>query len=562
MICTRLGLTAVAATVALTALASVGAASSIDQQANNPQVAGPPPTVTAIFPTNKSNEPTIAVDARNPMVLLGGANDEQQQPPCGPGKVRGFDVPANDCSFFPWVGTSGLYRSRDGGTSWQNLGMIDDFWSSATKTPGSRIVSDGDPVIVIGPRPLSTGGFSRTERRAYYAMLGGIEAAKGLEYVILSYSDDFGTADRPTWSDPVIATTKTSSSDFNDKNWIGVDDNPNSPYFGRVYVSWTEFRSATATGNGSEPMMVAASADGGRTFGAPKQLSPAGNNRIVRGRQGSSIATGPDGTIYVAFEQGFDQVVTVSRDGGKSWTRPTAIGPVTDISDPLPGANFRTSSFVVTGVDQNDGTVHAAWVTQTASGSRLVVTSSTNRGKTWAALTTVSNVAQGEAFFPGLSVAPNGRVDVAFQGLKSINPLTFGTGNASIDSYAISKPKGGPWSAVRKLTSVSSDPAASSTNSLGQQFWGDYNMLVSTNTTAWYIFTDSRSGTGCADVDAYQHYLVDNGLARRGDGADRRGFRNTGVDPALTDPSVKPAPQVVCPPGFGNTDSYVARYTP
>jgi hypothetical protein len=151
---------------------------------------------------------------------------------------------------------------------------------------------------------------------------------------------------------------------------------------------------------------------------------------------------------------------------------------------------------------------------------------------------------------------------VAFQGLTAKNPATFGTGNAAIDAYAISKTKGQPWSSVKKLTSVSSDPAASSTNSLGQQFWGDYNMLVSTNATAWYIFTDSRNGTGCADVDAYQHYLIDNGLARRGDGTDRRGFRNTGVDPALTDPSVKPAPQVVCPAGFGNTDSYVARYTP
>jgi hypothetical protein len=235
---------------------------------------------------------------------------------------------------------------------------------------------------------------------------------------------------------------------------------------------------------------------------------------------------------------------------------------VTDIPDPLPGANFRTSSFVVTGVDQTDGTVHAAWVTKTASGSRLVATSSTDRGRTWAPLTTLSTADQGDAFFPGLAVAPNGRVDVAFQAMTSTNPAIFGTGNASIDAYARSKTKGGAWSEIHKLTTVSSDPAASSTNSLGQQFWGDYNTLVSTDSTAWFIFTDSRNGAGCPDVDAYQQYLIDNGLARRGDGADRRGFRNTGVNPAVADPSVKPTPQLVCPAGFGNTDSYVARYTP
>ena len=52
---------------------------------------------------------------------------------------------------------------------------------------------------------------------------------KGFEYIVVSYSDDNGL----TWSAPVIGTTKTSSVDFNDKNWISVDATPASPYFGR-----------------------------------------------------------------------------------------------------------------------------------------------------------------------------------------------------------------------------------------------------------------------------------------------------------------------------------------
>ena len=311
----RLVVGVVVASLALTAPGTVGASPPSDTQANEPQVAGSSPTDVVVFPTNKSNEPTIAVDARNPNVLLAGANDEQQQPPCGPGPVRGSDAPANDCSFFPWVGTSGLYRSLDGGSSWRNLGMIDDYWSTATKTPERGIVSDGDPVIVIGPLPLPGGGFSRTQRRGLRDAWAASKPAKGFEYVILTYSDDFASAGRPTWKRSAITTTKTSAADFNDKNWIGVDDNPQSPFFGRVYVSWTEFRSATATGNGNEPMMVSSSTDGGRTFGSPKQLSPAGNNGTGNGRQGSSIATGPDGTVYVAFEQGSDQAIVVSRDG-------------------------------------------------------------------------------------------------------------------------------------------------------------------------------------------------------------------------------------------------------
>src|SRR5205823_7516085 len=88
----------------------VHATSSIDVQANKPQVAGDATSdSTASFPTNKQNEPTIAVNPTNSnMLLLAGANDEQREPACGPGTVRGATAPANDCSFFPGIGTSGV----------------------------------------------------------------------------------------------------------------------------------------------------------------------------------------------------------------------------------------------------------------------------------------------------------------------------------------------------------------------------------------------------------------------------------------------------------------------
>ncbi len=88
-----------------------------NSQANEPQVGGMIPTsnTTAVFPTNKQNEPTIAVNPTDSEFLIAGSNDEQRQPPCGPGLVRGPDVPASDCGFFPGVGTSGVYTSSDGG---------------------------------------------------------------------------------------------------------------------------------------------------------------------------------------------------------------------------------------------------------------------------------------------------------------------------------------------------------------------------------------------------------------------------------------------------------------
>jgi hypothetical protein len=554
--------------LSLVAVSVASAASFTDVQANNPQVQGDTSSnTTAVFPTNKQNEPTIAVNPVAENYLIAGSNDEQRQPPCGPGPVRG-DVPQSDCSFFPNVGTSGIYLSSNGGATWTNNGLLDDQPSWSSLPTGQRLVSDGDPVIMYGPKPNGNGGFSYANgARAYYATLasyysnaGSYPANKAPEYLAVAYSDDNGQ----TWSAPVLATTKDNPNNFNDKEWLAVDDNPASPYFGRVYLSWTAFRSFTGSGYGNEPVMVSISTDGGNSFGAPKQLSQAGNNGTGNGRQGSYVVTGPDGSVYVAFEQGRSQVVAISRDGGQKWTRPSTIGAVFDIQDPIPGANFRTDSFLSIAADPRAGssTLYAAWVNRTDAGGRVVVSTSTDKGLTWSALQMVSTADEGYAFFQGLDVAPNGRVDLAYQALKTNNPNTFGTGNAWIDSYYVGKAaSSSTWSAPIKISSASSDPAVSAQNNLQRQFYGDYNQLVASNTKAWFIYTDTRNGVGCTDVDAYQKYLSDNGLVTRGDMSDRIA-RRLGRDPYANDPSVKPAPPLVCRSQYGNSDAFVSVITP
>jgi len=526
-----------ACSLALMTIATAGAATFFSVQANNPQVAGDPlSNSTAKFPTNKQNEPTIAFNPTNPNHLIAGSNDEQDQPPCGPGPVRGLTAPANDCSFFPGVGTSGVYVSSNGGATWTNKGLLDD--QAAWKA--SPFVSDGDPVIVYGPKPNGSGGFSYANgARAYYASLASYKAGqspfppnKFPEVVVVSFSDDNGD----TWSAPAIAFTKENPHNFNDKEDIWADRNPNSPFFGRVFVSWTQFRSEQIINIPSEPIVVTDSTDGGLSFTAGKQLSPAGNNRTGNGRQGSVVRSGPDGSVYVAWEQDGAQVVAISRDGGDKWSRPIAIGAVADIEDPIPGANFRTDSFVSIAADPRASStaVYAAWVNRTSAGGRVVVSTSDDKGQTWGAPVTVSTATEGYAFFQGLDVAPSGRVDVGYQALRATNTSTFGTGNAKIDAYYV-RNSGSGWSVPLKVTTASSDPAVSAQNNLGRQFWGDYNTLVSSNTTAWFIYTDSGNGAGCPAVDNYQKNLT-------------------------TVP--KPAPQSACPSQFGNTDAFVSVVTP
>jgi hypothetical protein len=551
-------------------LVPAAAASARDVRANNPDL-GPvalalPDSAPDVFPTNKQNEPSIAFNAAeftaSPSASAGyhmvaGTNDEQEQPKCGPGPRRGADAPLSDCSFFPGVGTNGVYLSTNGGESWRNAGLIDDApaWRS------SNYVSDGDPVLVSGPRPGANGRFSYANgARFYYVSLAHEKQASspggkgGNEQIVVSYNDANGAI--ANWTKPVVAT-RSNPITFNDKNSGWVDRNPNSPYFGNLYVGFTMFRSATVTGSGNDPIGVTRSTDGGNSFGKVNQLSPAGNNRTGNGRQGSDIYTGPDGTVYVAFEQASTQVVAISHDGGVSYGRPITIGPATDLDDPIPGSNFRTDSFPSIAADQGHaGTVYASWTNRTgtapASKGVTVLYKSTNSGQTWSRKNAaVSSGGPGYAFFDSLDVAPNGRVDVGYQSQVAADPTTFGTGNAKIDAYVAQSSDGGATFSTTKTTPVSSDPAVSAQNNLQRQFWGDYNTAISSNDKAWFIYTDGRTGAGCPAVDAYQRQIAAGGPAVGEDPDDP----NAGTD-APGDLS-KPAPPADCPANFGDTNGFV-----
>ncbi len=537
----------------ITTTSAIALTRSSDTQANNPQIAGDATSgTTARFPTNKQNEPTIAI-APDGAHAVAGANDEQKQPRCGPGAQRGSTAPANDCSFFPNVGTSGVYTSTDGGATWTNRGLLPGYADTGaavaasagalpTSAPAGSLVSDGDPVVVFGPK-LANGSFSWANgTRTYYANLSAYSTAgrpgnQQAEQIAVSISDDFGAS----WYDPVVVA-QSNGNVFNDKESMWADRNPASPFFGRVYASYTEFRSLPST---AEPVIFVFSADGGLSWSAQNQISAAYNNASRGGRQGSVVRTGPNGEVYVIFEDGDNklgsqQVALVSLDGGLTFSKKISISHVTDIAAAIPGSNFRTDSFPSAGVDQTTGAVYVAWSDATGGSGRIVVARSTDGGQTWSAPTTVSTAREGYAFFQGLDVAPNGRVDVGYQALIAKDPTTFGTGNAAIDSFYVSSADGGAtWSKPLRVTSVSSDPAASAQNNLRLQFWGDYSTLASTTTSVLFIYTDTRNGQGCAAVDAYQHGLDGSGPA-----------------------TAKPAPGNVCPAQFGNSDIFVSKVTP
>src|SRR5207244_13090869 len=189
---------------------------------------------------------------------------------------------------------------------------------------GGTLQSDGDPRIVYGPRPDANGSFAGARSgdaflkgaRAYYGGLaefapGSQQGRQAPELLTVSTSDNNGVS----WSDPVIAANGHGFL-FNDKEDVWVDQNPGSPFFGRVYVSWTQFRGSAFTFFG-EPVRVAFSDDGGKTWSKQRQLSAA-QNIGHGGRQGSTVRTGPDGTVdgvgAGSAGNGFKQLVAVEPD--------------------------------------------------------------------------------------------------------------------------------------------------------------------------------------------------------------------------------------------------------
>jgi len=507
------------------------ATSFSDIRVNIPQIHGDPNSdTTAVFPTNSQNEPAIVVNPINPLILVAGANDRQETPACTAG---GY------CGTYFNIGRQGVYTSSDGGTTWTNRGVLDDnsTWQA------SPFYSMSDPVIAWGPKPDGQGGFSYSNgARVYYVGLVAYKFGlspypnfKGLVFV--SYSDDNGI----TWSPPVIVETRDNDNNFNDKDWMHVDNNPASPYFGRVYVTWTDFRSADQ--NQGEPVKVGVSKDGGATFGTSIQLSKASNpSGGGNGRQDTAVQTGPDGSAYVAWTDSNTIRISISRDGGQRWAKPIVVGTTNPIDDPIPGANFRTGDpdlklrlgFALAADPQSgSSTLYAAWTTKASYGGQIVVSTSTDKGKHWGAPAAISTSNEGYAFFPAIDVASTGRVDVGYLALIAQNPSTLGTGNALIDSFYVQKPPAGSWSTPLRVTTVSSDPAVSSLGDRSGQFWGDYTSIASSASKVWYVYTDGRNGVGCTAVDQYQL-----GLASQ------------------------PNPPDDCPSQFGNTDIYVSVITP
>src|SRR5712691_9251967 len=196
------------------------------------------------------------------------------------------------------INISGASVSTDGGTTFTRL----------TKTNGQSPFANtfGDPVILYN-KPTGTWYTAWIDAGCGGGGLGGYKSTT--------------PADPNSWTHYCV---HTGSADDRESGW--ADNNPSSPFFGRMYVSWNDFN------RGGGALFVRFSTDNGATWTNERQVT----TTFFRDVQiTGDLATGD---VYIASMNEMGGGLTNrankmyrSTDGGNSWTNtytgPTFAGP-------------------------------------------------------------------------------------------------------------------------------------------------------------------------------------------------------------------------------------------
>jgi hypothetical protein len=211
----------------------------------------------------------------------------------------------------------------------------------------------------------------------------------------------------------VIAQKTEPGIPFEDKPYI-VADTTRSKYAGNLYVGWTEFSLTKSI------ILFSRSTDGGVTWSKPVEIStheglPRDDTGVVEGFTG---AVGADGTLYVAWTDGWEVVFATSRDGGRSFSRSRAILKTAASSFALANVGYRANGFPEIGVDPRTGRLFVTWADYRNGDLDVFCSTSSDRGAHWSAAVRVNSdsVHDGaDQFFQWLAVDPtDGSANVVF----------------------------------------------------------------------------------------------------------------------------------------------------
>jgi hypothetical protein len=280
--------------------------------------------------SGRQNEPSVAVNPRNPQVIVGSSNDY-----CGTYN-DGVDAEGAPLPVGPiWLG---YYRSQNGGASFQSSlvpGYPDDASPYADRAQ-VRTATSGDPVLAWdGDGRLFAGSESSGDPAGTKKTFGDVWVAT---YVNPAGVGGATLNDGKEFRRSVVVAHGSSAPNlngvFHDKTSIAADRTNNPATRGNVYFAWSRFT------NGGSNIYVVRSTNHGATFSKPKLLTTNENDI-----QDPDIAIRGDGTVTVTWDSSSKKSArdsinySVSTNGGATWSRSRRLATyisydAQDVSDP------------------------------------------------------------------------------------------------------------------------------------------------------------------------------------------------------------------------------------
>jgi len=306
------------------------------------------------------NEIAVAVNPNNPNHIVAGSNDYF---------YRFNNASGTRQAILP----TGFFTSFDGGVTWID-GQIPMRKGNGAGDPAPAFDAKHDMVLM-----------AQLENVAGH---GGAVVAQG--DVTVSRSADGGV----TWSEPTVVLKgqgagigPANNAVFWDKEWLTVDNNPDSPFYGRAYLTATRFKNGLQGSYTDSPIFLSISDDGGMTWTEPQEISGSNSDFCTYQETGpagecdedqfSIPEVASDGTLYVHFLNGqneaewegsfdFDSQIMVvkSTDGGETFSNPVPAAQLEDGLRDMPwsvigrqtiwGHQIRWTSAGNISVDPND----------------------------------------------------------------------------------------------------------------------------------------------------------------------------------------------------------------
>jgi hypothetical protein len=409
------------------------------------------------------SETFIAINTASPASLAGGSNEIFRLP------MRG-------------------YSSTDGGKSWIGVDL------PLPPAIGANGIDFGsDPSLAFD----SSGNLFYSYIVVYFSSGNGINGTA----LAVAKSTDNGK----TYPSVNVFSFSSGGDHFNDKPMITTDATIGSPFRDNVYLAW-DAASGGSTGGG---IRFARSTDHGANFEVQRIDSPSGPGRAIAAQP----FTGPGGEVYVVWNDIAANTIALNRsfDGGVTFGTPGVVASKQipfDIG--IPAISFRRALIYPTcdadrSTGPHRGRLYCAWtdLAPNAINTDIFTAFSDDRGATWSARRSATDLAGVDRFYPWLAVdAVTGEVNLSFYDTRNDT-----TGHRFMtDVYFTRTTDGISFSPNARVSTASSNEhdcgGIFPCNAIdyGNQY-GDYEGLASFGGTSHAIWTDSRNqlkpATGC-----------------------------------------------------------------